>query len=124
MIPGAHMKLWLPILVVFGVLLFGIANTSSAVTITDLPMVNVDWNPSIDFGNSDLMGPLLTFIGDRLDLSSPFELDVQRPRRVIRRIRRRIRRERRHSAAPEPATWLLIGSGVAGLVLLRKKFKN
>ena len=30
----------------------------------------------------------------------------------------------RHSSSPEPATWLLIGSGVAGLVLLRKKFKN
>ena len=25
---------------------------------------------------------------------------------------------------PEPATWLLVGSGVAGLVLLRKKFKK
>jgi hypothetical protein len=25
---------------------------------------------------------------------------------------------------PEPATWLLVGSGLAGLVLLRKKFKK
>ena len=32
--------------------------------------------------------------------------------------------QQRHSSSPEPATWLLIGSGVAGLVLLRKKFKN
>jgi hypothetical protein len=25
---------------------------------------------------------------------------------------------------PEPATWLLVGSGIAGLVLIRKKFKK
>jgi hypothetical protein len=30
----------------------------------------------------------------------------------------------RHSRAPEPATWLLIGSGAAGLVFLRKKLKK
>ena len=29
-----------------------------------------------------------------------------------------------HAHSPEPATWLLIGSGVAGLVLLRKKLKK
>jgi len=28
------------------------------------------------------------------------------------------------ASAPEPTTWLLIGSGVAGLVLLRKKFQK
>ena len=29
-----------------------------------------------------------------------------------------------HASSPEPATWLLIGSGAAGLVLLRKKLKK
>jgi hypothetical protein len=29
-----------------------------------------------------------------------------------------------HAHSPEPATWLLIGSGAAGLVLLRKKLKK
>ena len=28
------------------------------------------------------------------------------------------------TATPEPATWLLIGSGAAGIALIRKRFKK
>jgi hypothetical protein len=67
------MRPWLSILVVFGVLLFGIANTSSAMTITDLPVVVADLNLNIDLEISSFANPVLDFFADVLDSSNQLE---------------------------------------------------
>lgn len=105
--------------VVFTVLFFGVTNTTSAMTITDVPAVVADLNLNIDSEISSLANPVLDFFADVLGSSNQLEPMAKKNKKW-----KNNRGRRRHGTAPEPATWLLIGSGAAGLALLRKKFKK
>jgi len=103
-------------LVVFGALLFGIANTGSAMSITELPVVVADLNLNIDLGIGSFANPVLDFFADVLDSSNQLEPMAKKKKKK--------KKKKPLPSTPEPATWLLIGSGAAGLALLRKKLKK
>ena len=106
------MRYWPLILVVFGALLFSIANTGSAMTITDLPAVVTDLNLNLDLEISSFANPVLDFFADVLDSSNQLEPMAKKPKKP--------KKPKPPSSSPEPATWLLIGSGLGGLALYRK----
>jgi len=89
-------------------------------TITDLPVINADLNLNIDSEISSFANLVWDFFADVLDSSNQLEPMVKKDKDKDKNKDK----DKGIPSSPEPATWLLIGTGAGGLILLRKKFKK
>jgi hypothetical protein len=111
--------------VVFGVLLLVIANTSSAMTITELPVVAADLNLNIDLEIGSFANPASDFIVDVLNSSDQLEpMTWWWSKKKKNKKHKKKKDGVTLTPISEPATWLLLGSGLGGLALYRKLRKK